>query len=134
MNSGALVTGCNVGVENTTGPFLGGGAAAYFNSGATIQSSQTLYAYSTYLNSGVSLGPVDTDRILGNGGATYGPVSTLPGHAGPARDARRDGGDDGGHVELERDEDDCRRRLRQRHRELGRHADASPAAPTCSRR
>ena len=36
MNGGALVTGCNVGVENTTGPFLGGGAAAYFNSGATI--------------------------------------------------------------------------------------------------
>ena len=35
LNSGALITGCNVGVENTTGPFLGGGAAAYFNSGAT---------------------------------------------------------------------------------------------------
>ncbi|MGO8993295.1 MAG: hypothetical protein ACLQVI_08190, partial [Polyangiaceae bacterium] len=69
MNSGALVTGCNVGVENTTGPFLGGGAAAYFNSGAKIQSSQTLYAYSTYLNSGASLGPIDTDKVMGNSGA-----------------------------------------------------------------
>ncbi len=28
MNSGALITGCSVGVENTTGPFLGGGASA----------------------------------------------------------------------------------------------------------
>ena len=42
MNGGATVTGCSVGVENTTGPFLSGGAAAYFNSGASIQSSQTL--------------------------------------------------------------------------------------------
>ena len=78
MNSGALITGCSVGVENTTGPFLGGGAAAYFNSGAQIQSSQTLYAYSTYLNSGASLGPIDTDKVLGNSGATYGKVSTFP--------------------------------------------------------
>ena len=78
MNSNALITGCNVGVENTTGPFLGGGVAAYFNSGATIQSTQTLYAYSAFLNSGVSLGPVDTDSIGGNSGSTYGPVSTFP--------------------------------------------------------
>ena len=78
FNANSLVTGCSVGVENTTGPFLAGGAAAYFNSGATIQSSQTLYAYSTYLNSGASLGPIDTDQVLGNPGATYGTVSTFP--------------------------------------------------------
>ena len=78
FNSGSLVTGCSVGVENTTGPFLGGGAAAYFNSGAKIQSSQTLYAYSTYLNSGASLGPIDTDKVMGNSGATHGTVSTFP--------------------------------------------------------
>jgi len=83
MNGGALVTGCSVGVENTTGPFLGGGAAAYFNSGATIQSTQTLYAYSTYLNSGVSLGPIDTHTILGNPGSTHGAVSTFPAMPAP---------------------------------------------------
>ena len=60
LSSGSVVTGCNVGVEGTAGPFLGGGAAAHFNSGATIQSTQTLHAYSTYLNSGASLGPDDT--------------------------------------------------------------------------
>ena len=78
LNAGSLVTGCNVGVENQTGPFLAGGASAYFNGAATIQSNQTLYAYSTYLNSGASLGPIDTDRVLGNGGAKYGPVSSFP--------------------------------------------------------
>ena len=83
LNSTSLVTGCNVGVENTTGPFLAGGAAAYFNSGATIQSSQTLYAYSTYLNSGASLGALDTDHVLGNGGATYGTLSTFPAMPAP---------------------------------------------------
>ena len=83
LNSGALVTGCSVGVENTTGPFLSGGAAAYFNSGATIQSTQTLYAYSVYLNSGASLGPVDTDHVMGNSGATYGTVSTFPAMPAP---------------------------------------------------
>jgi hypothetical protein len=44
MSGTSLITGCNVGVENTTGPFLAGNAAAYFNSGSTIQSTQTLYA------------------------------------------------------------------------------------------
>ena len=83
MNSGALVTGCSVGVESTTGPFLSGNAAASFNSGAKIQSSQTLYAYSIYLNSGVSLGPVDTDHVLGNSGATYGPVAAFPAMPAP---------------------------------------------------
>ena len=83
LNSGALVTGCSVGVENTTGPFLSGGAAAYSNSGATIQSTQTLYVYSVYLNSGASLGPVDTDHIMGNSGATYGTVSTFPAMPAP---------------------------------------------------
>ncbi len=78
MNSGALVTGCNVGVENATGPFLGGNVAAYFNSGATIQSTQTLYASSTFLNSGAALGPVDTDSIASNHGASHGPVATFP--------------------------------------------------------
>ena len=83
MNSGALVTGCNVGVQNTTGPFLGGGAAAYFNSGATIQSTQTLYAYSTYLNSGVSLGPLDTNVLTAHSGSTHGTVSTFPAMPAP---------------------------------------------------
>ena len=46
MNGGALVTGCSVGVENTTGPFLGGGAAAYFNSGA----DPCAYGYECNLN------------------------------------------------------------------------------------
>ena len=78
MNSGALVTGCNVGVQNTTGPFLAGGVTAYFNSGAAIQSSQTLYAYSTFLNSGASLGPIDTSNLMGTSGATHGAVSTFP--------------------------------------------------------
>lgn len=44
LNSGSSVTGCNLGVESTTGPFIAG-AAAYLNSGGKIQSSQTLYAY-----------------------------------------------------------------------------------------
>jgi len=41
FDDGAQVTGCNVGVEGTTGPFLGGNAAAYFNSGAKIDPTQT---------------------------------------------------------------------------------------------
>lgn len=78
MNAGSLITGCNVGVEKSTGPFLGGGAAAYFNSGASIQSSQTLYASSVYLNSGASLGPIDTSKVTGNSGSTHGAVSAFP--------------------------------------------------------
>ena len=78
LSSGSSVTGCNVGVENTDGPFLAGGAAAYFSSGAKIQSSQTLFASSVYLSSGASLGPVYTNKVTTSSGATYGKVSTFP--------------------------------------------------------
>src|SRR5271154_5360800 len=45
LGSGASIRGgCNVGVEGSAGPFLGGGAAAYLSSGSEIQSSETLYA------------------------------------------------------------------------------------------
>ncbi len=78
LSSGSSITGCNVGVENTGGPFLGGGAAAYLSSGAKIQSSQTLYASSVYLSSGASLGPIDTNHVVRSSGATYGTLSTFP--------------------------------------------------------
>ena len=75
---GSSITGCGVGVENTDGPFLAGGAAAYLSSGAKIRSSQTLYASSVYLSSGASLGPIDTNNVMRSSGATYGKVSTFP--------------------------------------------------------
>ena len=78
MDSGASVTGCNVGVENTTGPFLGGGVPAYLNSGAKIQSTETLYASSVFLSSGSSVGPIDTNHLTGSSGATHGAVSAFP--------------------------------------------------------
>jgi hypothetical protein len=78
MDANSLVTGCNVGVESTTGPFLSGNVAAYFNGGAQIQTSQSLYAASVYLNSSATVGPVDTNEILGNSGASYGTVSPFP--------------------------------------------------------
>ncbi len=78
LNSGALITGCNVGVEGTAGPFLAGNAAVDLNSGAQIQASQTLYASSVYLNSGASIGAVDTDSLTGSSGAKHGSVSAFP--------------------------------------------------------
>ena len=78
MDTRASVTGCNVGVENTTGPFLGGGVPAYLNSGAKIQSTETLYASSVFLSSGSSVGPIDTNHLTGSSGATHGAVSAFP--------------------------------------------------------
>ena len=78
LNSGALITGCNVGVEGTAGPFLAGNAAVDLNSGAQVQASQTLYASSVYLNSGASIGAVDTESLTGSSGAKHGTVSAFP--------------------------------------------------------
>jgi hypothetical protein len=83
LSSGSSITGCSVGVENTGGPFLAGGAASYLSSGAKIQSSQTLYASSVYLSSGASLGPIDTNHVMRSSGATYGTVSTFPAMPAP---------------------------------------------------
>ena len=83
LSSGASISGCNVGVEGSGGPFLAGGAAAYLSSGAKIQSSQTLYASSVYLSSGASVGPVDTNHVMKSSGATYGKVSTFPAMPAP---------------------------------------------------
>ncbi len=83
LSSGSSVTGCNVGVENTGGPFLAGGAAAYFSSGAKVQSSQTLFASSVYLSSGASLGPLYTNKVIASSGATHGKVSTFPAMPAP---------------------------------------------------
>ena len=79
LNSGALITGCNVGVEGTAGPFLAGNAAVDLNSGAQIQASQTLYAPSVYLNSGVvHRGGRHRDSLTGNSGAKHGTISAFP--------------------------------------------------------
>ena len=77
LNSTSLVTGCNIGVENTTGPFLGGGAAAYFNSGATIQSSQTPYAWLARRSAG------DVAKTL----TWWSPRSRTQGHGDEARES-----------------------------------------------
>jgi hypothetical protein len=82
LNSGALITGCNVGVEGTAGPFLSGGVAAYFNSGGEIATSETLYAVSVYLNSGATIGPVETNSLTNQHGS-YGAESPFP-HSMPA--------------------------------------------------
>lgn len=54
LNASSLPTGCGVDVEFATGPFINGGVSAYLNCGAAIQSTQTLYADSVYLNSGAT--------------------------------------------------------------------------------
>ena len=83
LQIGAWVTGCNVGVQGSSGPFLAGGAAAYLESGANIQSSQTLYASSVYLNPWTSVGPLDTNTLMGNSRATYASVSAFPSMPAP---------------------------------------------------
>ena len=72
------MTGCNVGVEGTVGPFLVGAVAAYINSGATIQSDETLYSFSTHLNAGASVGSIATDKLTGDTAAVHGKISTFP--------------------------------------------------------
>lgn len=78
MSTGSSVSGCNVGVEDTSGPFFGGGAAAYLLAGAKIQSTETLYANSVFLTSGVSVGPIDTNHLVESSGASFGKVSAFP--------------------------------------------------------
>ena len=78
LNANALVTGCNVGVEYATGPYLNGGVAAYLNADSSIATTQTLYAASVYLDVGSTLGPVDTNQLTVSGGSTHGAVSPFP--------------------------------------------------------
>ncbi len=77
LNSGAFVAGGNVGVESATGPYLTQGVSAYFNSGASVATNETLYASSVYLNSGALVGAIASDSVTSHS-AAHGAVSAFP--------------------------------------------------------
>ena len=105
LRSNSSVTGCNVGVENTGGPFLAGGAAAYLSSRREDPiEPDPLCVQRLPEQRSVARSALHQQR---DGEQRRDPRQglDLPGDAGGARGSLRDGGQYRGHGERRRLED-----------------------------
>ena len=77
-SSPLTVTGGDVAARGTgSGPFLSGGVAIDFSSGATVQKTHNVLADSIRLNSGVIVGDLQTNRLVNPSSGTHGSVTAL---------------------------------------------------------